>query len=245
MLKELLIEKTPKYTEVLPISQKRVSYRPFIVKEEKNLIIAKETSSFDNLMVTIQDVINSCVDNLPNNDCKHLPFCDLEYIFIKIREKSIGELVDCVITCPITNEKIETKLDLSTVQVTNKKTNSIIKLDSSIKLIMEQPTLETYLKLNKFEFTEEEDGVFKLLALCIKEVISGEEHIYTKDLQDQEIHEFVESLTSKQFKNLLAYLKEIPTIYQDINYTTSDGVNRKITIRGFSDFLELFLVMQI
>jgi len=66
MLKELLIEKTPKYTEILPITQKRVSYRPFIVKEEKNLIIAKETSSFDNLMVTIQDVINSCVDGVPN-----------------------------------------------------------------------------------------------------------------------------------------------------------------------------------
>jgi len=87
MLKELLIEKTPKYTEILPISQKRISYRPFVVREEKNLMIAKETSSFENLMTTIQEVINSCADGLPHDDCKSIPFCDLEYIFLKIREK--------------------------------------------------------------------------------------------------------------------------------------------------------------
>lgn len=245
MLKELLIEKTPKYTQVLPITQKRVTYRPFVVKEEKNLIIAKETSSFDNLITTIRDVVNSCTEGLPNDDCKNLPFCDLEYLFIKIREKSLGELVDCVITCPETKEQIETKLDISSIKITNKKINQLIKLDDSITLVMEQPTLQTYLKLNKFEFKEQEEGISKLLALCIKEVKTAEEHLHTKDLQEEEVYEFVEALTAKQFKCLLDYLKEIPTIEQIIDYTTSDGIKRQIKLRGFSDFLELFLVMQI
>jgi hypothetical protein len=245
MLKELLIEKTPKYTEILPCSQKRVTYRPFVVREEKNLMIARETSSFENLMTTVQEVINSCTTGMPENDCKNLPFCDLEYLFLKIREKSLGEVVDCIITCPITGERVPTKLDLQKVKLSNKKINNKVKLDNSISVIMQQPTLDTYLKLNKFEIKEEEDGVIELLALCIKEIEAGEENYYAKDVPEQEITQFVESLTSKQFKGLLSFLKEIPTIEHNIEYITSDGIKRSITLRGFADFLELFLVMQI
>lgn len=245
MLKELLIEKTPKYTELLPISQKRINYRPFVVREEKNLIIAKETSSFDNLMMTIREVVNSCAEGLPNDDCKSLPFCDLEYLFIKIREKSLGENVECVVTCPITNEKINTSIDISKLKVTNKKINTKLKLDTNIAVTMQLPTLETYLSLNNFNVKEEEENVFKLLALCIKEVESGEEKFYTKDVPHTEVIEFIEQLSAKQFKILLNFLKEIPTIEQNIEYTTSDGVKRNIVLKGFTDFLELFLVMRI
>lgn len=245
MLKELLIEKTPKYTEILPISQKRVTFRPFVVREEKNLLIAKETSSFDNLMTTIQEVINSCTTGLPDNDCKNLPFCDLEYLFLKIREKSVGEIVECYITCPVTDERIRTFIDLRNTKVTNKKPKTKIDLDSSISVTLSQPTLETYLKLNKFNIQEDETGVLELLSLCLEEIHSGEEQYYTKDVPHQEVVQFLESLTAKQFKNLLTFLKDVPTIEQKIEYTTKDGVKRDVSIRGFSDFLELFLVMQI
>lgn len=245
MLKELLIEKTPKYTEILPCSQKRVTYRPFVVREEKNLMIAKETSSFENLMTTVQEVINSCTTGIPEDDCKTLPFCDLEYLFLKIREKSLGEVVECIITCPVTGEKIPTKIDLQKTKISNKKLNNKVKLDNSISVVMQQPTLDTYLKLNKFEIKEEEDGIIELLALCVKEIQAGDETYYAKDVQEQEITQFIESLTSKQFKSLLAFLKEIPTIEQNIDYVTSDGTKRNLTLRGFTDFLELFLVMQI
>jgi hypothetical protein len=102
-----------------------------------------------------------------------------------------------------------------------------------------------YLKLNKFNIQEDETGVLELLSLCIEEIQSGEEQYYTKDVPHEEVIQFLESLTAKQFKNLLNFLKEIPTIEQKIEYATKDGVKRDITIRGFSDFLELFLVMQI
>lgn len=245
MFKEILIEKTPKYTDILPFLQRRVTYRPFIVREEKNLLIAKETTSFENLMTTIQDVINSCCENLPDNDCKNLPFCDLEFIFLKIREKSLGELVECEIVCPITNETIKTQIDLSKIRITNKKIETKIKLDNSISIVMRVPTLSTYLSLSKFDIKEEEDEVFKLLAMCIKEVQSDEEKFYTNDVPFEEVLQFVEQLTTKQFKQLLNFLKEVPTVEYQINYTTSDGTNRNIMLRGFSDFLELFLVMQI
>ena len=245
MLKELLIEKTPKYTEILPISQKRVTYRPFVVREEKNLLIAKETSSFDNLMTTIQEVVNSCVTGLPEDDCKNLPFCDLEVLFLKIREKSVGEVVECFLTCPETGERVVTSVDLRNVKISKKKSSSkqTIKLDNAISLVMTYPTLETFLKINNFEINEEESGITELLALCISEVITQYEQYSTKDLSFEEVKEFVESLTAKQFKVLLNFLKEIPSIEYTINYTTKDGVNRKIDLRGFSDFLELFLVM--
>ena len=245
MLKELLIEKTPKYTEVLPCSQKRVTYRPFVVREEKNLMIAKETSSFENLMTTVQEVINSCTTGIPEDDCKTLPFCDFEYLFIKIRKKSLGEVVDFNITCPFNGEKIPTKIDLQKTKISNKKINNKVKLDAAISVVMQQPTLDTYLKLNKFEIKQEEDGVIELLSLCIKEITAGEETYYAKDMPEEEIMQFVESLTSKQFKSLLTFLKEIPTIEQTIDYVTSDGTKRNLTLRGFTDFLELFLVMQI
>jgi hypothetical protein len=92
MLKELLIENTPKYTQILPFSQTRVTYRPFVVREEKSLMISKETAGFEDLMMTIRNVINNCTTNLPNDDCKNLPFCDLEYLFIKINEFSKLEI---------------------------------------------------------------------------------------------------------------------------------------------------------
>jgi TusA-related sulfurtransferase len=196
-------------------------------------------------MTTIQEVINSCVTGLPENDCKNLPFCDLEYLFLKIREKSVGEVVECYITCPVTNEKIQSFVDLRNVKVTNKKPKNKIALDSSISVVLAQPTLDVYLKLNKFNIQEDETGVLELLSLCIEEIQSGEEQYYTKDVPHEEVIQFLESLTAKQFKNLLNFLKEIPTIEQKIEYATKDGVKRDITIRGFSDFLELFLVMQI
>jgi hypothetical protein len=245
MLKELLIEKTPKYTEVLPFSGKRVTYRPFLVREEKNLMIARETTSFQNLMVTIRDVINSCVTGLPDDDCSNLPFCDLEYIFLKIREKSLGEIVDCVINCPITKENINTQLDLTKVQITNKKLNTKLKLDENISVVMEQPTLNTYLTLDKFEITEEEESVVKLLALCIKEIKSNDEVYYTKEVEQQEVIDFIEALTAKQFSILLNFLKEIPTIQRKVEYKTKDGETRNVNLKGFSDFLELFLVMHL
>lgn len=244
MLKDLLIEKTPKYTEILPLTQKRVTYRPFVVREEKNLMIAKETSSFENVMTTVQDVVNSCVSGLPDNDCKNLPFCDLEYLFLKIREKSVGEVVDCYITCPETNEIVFTKIDLREIKPTSKKINTKIELDKAISIVLKVPTLETYLTLNKFDIKESEDGVLELLSLCITEIHSGEEQYYAKDVPHEEVIEFLNSLTAKQFKQLLEFLKQIPTIEKTIEYTTKDGINRKLTIRGFSDFLELFLVMQ-
>jgi hypothetical protein len=245
MLKELLIEKTPKYIETLPYTQKKVTFRPFVVREEKNLMISKETSSFENLMSTVRDVINSCTEGLPDDDCKNLPFCDLEYLFIKIREKSLGEMVECVVTCPITNEKVNAKIDIAQTKISNKKINTKIKLDNNISIVMQLPTLETYLTLNKFDIKEEEDGILELLSFCIKEIESGEERFRTEEVPHSEVLQFVEQLTAKQFKVLLGFLKEIPTIEQKINYTTSDGVNRNLTVRGFSDFLELFLVMQI
>lgn len=245
MFKELLIEKTPKYTEILPYSQKRIIFRPFVVREEKNLLIAKETSSFENLMTTIQDVINSCCENLPENDCKNLPFCDLEYIFLKIRQVSLGENIECQITCPYTNENITTSIDLTKIKLSNKKIETKLKLDNNVQVTMKVPTLSTYISLSKFNITEEEEEIFKLLAMCIKEVQSDEETFYATDVPFEEIMEFVEQLTTKQFKQLLNFLKQIPTVEYEVNYTTSDKINRKIILRGFSDFLALFLVMQI
>jgi hypothetical protein len=245
MLKELLIEKTPKYTDVLPLSQKRVTYRPFLVREEKTLLIASETSSFENLMSTVRDVVNSCVEGLPSNDCKDLPFCDLEYLFMKIREKSVGEVVDCEITCPVTNEKVTTTLDLSKIELSNKKPQNKIKIDSNITVVMQQPSMETYLTLNKYAISAEEESVIELLALCVKEIHSDSGVYSTKDLPKQETKEFIETLTAKQFAMFIKYLKEIPVIQTQIKYTTSDNVEREITLRGFSDFLELFLVMRI
>lgn len=245
MLKELLIEKTPKYSDILPFSEKRVTYRPFLVREEKNLMIARETSSFEDLMITIRDVINSCVDGLPNNDSANLPFCDLEYIFLKIREKSLGETVECVISCPVTKESVNTALDLTKVEISNKKFTTKIKLDDSITVTMTQPTMNTYLALNKFEISEEEESVIKLLALCVKEIKSNDEVYQTKDLPQEEVVQFIESLTAKQFALLLNFLKAIPTIQKTVDYTTKDGVKRSIVLKGFSDFLELFLVMRL
>ena len=245
MLKELLIENTPKYTQILPFSQTRVTYRPFVVREEKSLMISKETAGFEDLMMTIRNVINNCTTNLPNDDCKNLPFCDLEYLFIKIREKSVGESVVCNITCPITKEVVQTTMDLQKVKITSKKPESKLKIDTNISVVLQQPTMQTYLTLNKYEVKQEEDGVLELLALCISEIHANEEVYYTKDLPHTEVLQFVESLTAKQFSILLNFIKNIPTIEVSIDYVTSDKVKRSIILRGFTDFLELFLVMHL
>lgn len=220
----------PKYSIEQPSTRKRITYRPFTVKEEKNLQIANQTGSYEDFLITLSDVINSCFEL--EGDSKSFPIFDIEYFFINLRAKSIGELVEPIIICPETKENIKVKINLEAIKpVYDLNHKNKIDIGSNILITMKYPSLEYVLSNSELDY-------YDMLIDCIVSIETIDEIVNSIDVSRDTIKEFVESLTSKQFKSLIDFFKTMPRIEQEINYKTSDGVDRKVTLKGLRDFFQ-------
>jgi hypothetical protein len=220
----------PKYTIEQPSTRKKVTFRPFTVKEEKNLQIANQTGSYEDFLVTLSDVINNCFGI--DVDSKSFPIFDIEYFFINLRAKSIGELIEPTIICPETKENIKIKINLEEIKpVYDLSHKNKIDIGSNILVTMKHPSLDYILNNSDVDY-------YDMLIDCIVSIETIDEIFNSVDVSRDTIKEFVESLTSKQFKNLIDFFKTMPKIEKEINYKTSDGIERKITLKGLRDFFQ-------
>ena len=230
---------TPTYELELPSTGGTVKYRPFLVKEEKVLVIALESEDTKQITTAIKNVIKNCIQS-KGIKVETLPTFDIEYLFLNIRGKSVGEEIEVNVTCPddgVTQVPITINLDDIQVQKNEEHTNRI-KLDDTIMMEMRYPSLEQFIK-NNFNF---EDGnameqSFDLIATCIDKIFTEDEVWAVEDCTKKEIVEFLEQMNSSQFKEIEKFFETMPKLSHSI--TVKNPKTKKenaVVIEGLAGF---------
>ena len=228
---------TPSYELTLPSNGKKIKYRPFLVKEEKILILAIESNSMKDISRAIKDVLKNCILT-KGVKIDELPTFDIEYLFLNIRSRSVGESIDLVITCPDDNEtKVNTQIYIDEIKVKkNKDHNPDIKLDDTYTMRLKYPSLDQFIDDN-FNFDLDRDNSFDIISSCIDMVFSDEEAWEAKDCTKKELLEFVERLNSSQFKEVEKFFDTMPRISHDIEVENPNTkVKSTVKLEGLASF---------
>ena len=230
---------TPTYELELPSTQKKVRYRPFLVKEEKVLLIALETEDTKEITNAIRAVIKSCVLTR-GIKVETLPTFDIEYLFLNIRGKSVGEVIEVNLICPddgVTEVKKNIPIDDIKIQRTDGHTNQI-KLDDNIMMEMKYPSLDQFIK-NNFDFTEgnQMDQSFELIGSCIDKIYTEEEVWSSSDCTKKELTEFLESMNSSQFKEIENFFETMPKLTHTIKVKNPNTEKENdVVLEGLASF---------
>ena len=230
---------TPTYELEIPSSKKTIKYRPFLVKEEKVLIIAMDSEDAKQIANAVKNVISACILT-KGIKVEELSTFDIEYLFLNIRGKSVGEDVEVLITCPDDNlTQVPTLINLDEIKVQVSDDHSRdIKLDDNLILRMKYPSMDEFIKSNFTAGTE--IGVtetFDLIASCIEQVYSEEESWSAKDCTKKELLEFIEQLSSKQFKEIETFFDTMPKLSHTISVKNpKTGVESDVVLEGLTSF---------
>lgn len=230
---------TPIYELEIPSLKKKIRYRPFLVKEEKILIIAMESEDNKQIANAVKTVISNCIlsKGIKIDD---LATFDIEYLFLNIRGKSVGESVDILITCPDDGTtKVPVSINLDEILVQDQEGHSRdIKLDDTLTMRMKYPSMAEFIK-NNFN-SGEGIGVnesFDLICACIDQVYSEEESWVASDCSKKELSEFVEQLSSKQFKEIEKFFETMPKLSHLIEIKNPNtGVESEVVLEGLPAF---------
>jgi len=230
---------TPEYDLVLPSTQKNITYRPFLVKEEKLLVLALESENTKQITTAIKSVLKSCILTR-GIKVEKLPTFDIEYLFLNIRARSVGEEVEVNIVAPDDGEtNVTVTIDLEDIQVqTNKNHSNKIKLDETLMMEMKYPSLEQFIS-NNFDFEGETDinQSFELIASCIDKIYNEDEVWSTDDCTKKEVVDFLEQMSSTQFKEIEQFFETMPKLSHTIEITNpSTKVKSTIVLEGLSSF---------
>ena len=223
---------TPIYTLSIPSSKKRVKYRPFLVKEQKLLILALENDDQEQILNAITKTISDCLITKVN--VKDLSLFDIEYLFLQIRARSISEEIEMKVTCQDDGETtVDVKFMVNDVKVNFPKGHTnIIKLSDELTVEMKYPDLDYFTKVN---FIGEEPDAYELVAKCIKRVYVGEDD-YTAD-SVEESKKWVEGLTNAQFDKIQAFFETMPTLRHVLKVKNpKTKVANEVVLEGLSDF---------
>ena len=230
---------TPTYSMVLPSLEKEINYRPFLVKEEKLLVLALESEDTKQITQAIKAVLKSCVQT-KGIKVESLPTFDIEYLFLNIRGKSVGETIDVNIICPDdekTSVKVEIDLDDIKVQKTEGHTNKV-QLDKNLMMELKYPSLDEFIK-NNFDFKDENsmEQSFRLIASCIDKIYTDEEVWVAADCTRKEITEFLESMNSQQFKKIEEFFTSMPKLSHTIKVKNPNTkVESEVVLEGLASF---------
>ena len=228
---------TPSYELNLPSNGKKIKYRPFLVKEEKILILAIESNSMKDISRAIKDVLKNCILT-KGVKVDELPTFDIEYLFLNIRSRSIGESIDLVVTCPDDGKtKVNTQIFIDEIEIKKDKNhNPDIKLDDTYTMRLKYPSLDQFIDDN-FNFSEDKDNSFDIISSCIDMVFSEEEAWEAKDCTKKELLEFVERLNSIQFKQVEKFFDTMPKLSHEIEVENpSTKVKSTVKLEGLASF---------
>ncbi len=228
---------TPTYELTVPSTGKNIKFRPFLVKEEKILIIAMESQSDQQIAQAVNDVLSNCIltKGVKIDD---LSTFDIEYLFLNIRGKSVGETVDVMITCPDDNEtKVPVQINLDDIQIVkNDNHQRDIPLDDNLTMRMKYPAMGEFVK-NNFSVDMKVDDTFDLVCSCIEQVFSEEESWAASDCTKKELNEFLEQLDSNQFKQIEQFFETMPKLSHTLKVTNpKTKVVNNIVLEGLNAF---------
>jgi hypothetical protein len=233
---KLPLNVTPTYTCELPSTKKQIKYRPFLVREEKILLIALESEEDKAIQDAVIQVIQACVLDKDIEVAK-LPIVDFEYLFLKIRSKAIGEIVNLKLKCPDDDKEIvEVPFNLDEVKVTfNGKHKKNIEFEKGYGVVMRYPTIQTF--SNKVTPTQLS---FDLANECIESIYKGDEVFDRNNIEAKELDEWVNNLTQSQFAKISEFFSTMPTIEHTLKYKNpKSGKEFKMELKGLRDFFQL------
>ena len=230
---------TPTYELELPSTGKTVKYRPFLVKEEKLLVLALESEDNKQISTAIQAVLKSCIKSR-GVKVEQLPTFDIEYLFLHIRGKSVGEEIEVNLICPDDNEtSIPVTINIDDIAVQKPKDhNKQIKLDKNLMMELKYPSLEQFVKNNfDFEGGSQVDQSFEVIAGCIDKIYTEEEVWSTSDCTKKEVKNFLEQMSSKQFKEIEKFFETMPKLSHEVEITNPNTkVKSTVVLEGLSSF---------
>ena len=230
---------TPTYELELPSTGKTIKFRPFLVKEEKLLVLALESDDSKEITNAIKAVLKDCIQTR-GVKVDTLPTFDIEYLFLNIRGKSVGEDIEVSVLCPDDGETYtEVQISIDDIKVTRDKNHSTqIKIDDNLMMEMKYPSLDQFVKSN-FEFSNDNqvDQSFELIASCIDKVYSADEAWTTDDFTKKEVTEFLEQMNSAQFKEIESFFATMPKLSHEVQVVNPKTKKKsKVTLEGLASF---------
>lgn len=225
------------YKLTIPSTGKQVRFRPFLVKDEKALLTAQQSEDIDVVLATIKNVIKDCLHGEINPD--ELAIFDIEYIFVQIRTKSVGEISELYFkcgSCDDKNNKVKIDLDLTKIQV-HKSENHTNKfhLFNDVGIVLKYPGIDIIKLMDKETKTPED--VFEMVINCIDYIYTDDEMFYAKEQTREELVRFLDNLTSEQFDKLSQFFDTMPVFKEDVSFKCpACGTNNKTVLRGIESF---------
>lgn len=230
---------TPTYELELPSTKSTIKYRPFLVKEEKLLVLALESEDTKEITTAIKSVIKNCIQTR-GIKVETLPTFDIEYLFLNIRGKSVGEEVEVNIIAPDDGQtQISVTIALNDIKVVEQEDhNKQIKLDDSLMMEMKYPSLDQFIK-NNFDFDQRNniDQSFELISTCIDKIYNEDEVWSTSDVSKKEVIEFLEQMNSLQFKQIEKFFETMPKLSHTLEVVNpKTKVKSSVVLEGLSSF---------
>ena len=229
---------TPTYELVVPSTQQKIKYRPFLVKEQKLLLMAQESNQEENYVQTMTEIINACT--FGSVDAKLTPIFDIEYIFLQLRSKSVGEKVELNLLCPDDEKTYVNKIvDLSKleVQMVENHTN-VIQLTDKIKMIMKYPLLQDMSGIRTDGMSQTMQS-FAVMKYCVSEIHDGDTIFHRIDISNKDLEDFLESMDTKQLETLMQFFETMPKVRHTVEVTNpKTKVKSEIVLEGMESFLK-------
>tara|TARA_B100000508_G_C11366282_1_gene231424 strand:- start:18 stop:737 length:720 start_codon:yes stop_codon:yes gene_type:complete len=230
---------TPTYELVLPSSGKKIKYRPFLVREEKILIMALETEDVKQITDSVIQILNSCILT-KGIDITKLATFDIEYLFLNVRSKSVGETVEIVLTCPDDNKTtVPTSIDIDSIKIKkDKKHKDTIKLDDNLSLKLKYPSMQQFIE-NNFEASDKNEvsNTLDMIVSCIDAIFNEEESWPASESTKKELEDFVDQLNTKQFKMIEDFFATMPKLTHTVKVKNpKTNVESTIILEGLAAF---------
>jgi serine/threonine protein kinase len=229
------LNSTPSYRITIPSLGKKTTFRPFLVKEQKALLIAYETQDKTDMVRAITRTIHACIEEPIE---ANLTTFDVDYLFTQIRAKSVGEVVDLSIKCEECNMANDISIELDDIQMSKETQSDIIKLTDEVSLKMRYPSYDDFLSNEKLLETDSmTESLMELIMVCLDSVLTEEERFSIKDESKEDVINFIDSMTSDQFERVTEFVQNMPAISKDVEFTcVSCKHENKRTLQGMDDF---------
>tara|TARA_B100000579_G_scaffold395096_1_gene372886 strand:+ start:1788 stop:2492 length:705 start_codon:yes stop_codon:yes gene_type:complete len=227
---------TPTYQTQLPSTGETIQFRPFLVKEQKVIMMAEESKDQNQMVTAMINLVGSCTFN--KLDVAKLPTFDVEYLFLQIRGKSVGETIDINVICPddeVTSALVRVNIDEIKIDKLEEHTNSL-NITDTIKVYLRYPCMSD---IDRFDNIETTEGMFKILYKCVNEIHYGDDVYHRIDISDKDIEEFVEQLTTEQFTKMTDFFQTMPKLSHTVEVTNpKTNVKSEVVLEGLQSFLE-------
>ena len=233
---------TPTYELTLPSNKKKVKYRPFLVREEKILVLAMESGDQKQITDAIVEIISDCLLT-KNVEVSKLPTFDIEYLFLNVRSKSVGETVEVNVTCPDDGKtKVETSINIDDIKVVKDKNHKlIVQLDDKYSMKLKYPTLDQFIENNfDFEMAEAKESVsaaMSMLSTCIDMIYDDQESWDASESTKEELDAFIDQLNTKQFQEVEQFFKTMPKLSHTLKVKNPQtDVESEVVLEGLASF---------